>query len=215
MRRFDAIVFDMDGVLLDSEPLHFAALNRALGRDGLRVNRDEYERFIGTTTEAMLESLIERYRLQRAHAEYLAEYDAAVLDQLDQARPPNDGVVPLMQRARELGMRVGLASSSRRVWIDATLRSLSLSDAFDAIVSGDEVTRGKPDPQIYLLAAQRLSVASERCLAIEDAPNGVAAARAAGMAVIGVRTPFTAHLHLDGVLQTVDSLTELDPRAIL
>jgi beta-phosphoglucomutase-like phosphatase (HAD superfamily) len=90
-----------------------------------------------------------------------------------------------------------------------------MSEAFDAIVSGDEASVGKPDPEIYLLAASRLEVDPTRCLAIEDAPNGVASARAAGMTVIGVRTPYTAHLTLDGVLQTVDSLADLDLRQFL
>src|SRR5262249_53662640 len=90
-----------------------------------------------------------------------------------------------------------------------TLRSLDLSEAFDAIVSGDEVSVGKPDPEIYLLAAQRLSLPAQMCLAIEDAPNGVASARSAGMDVIGVRTPYTAHLALDGALRVVDSLGDL------
>ena len=207
MRRYDAIVFDMDGVLLDSEPLHYAALNTALS---MRLSREEYEQFIGTRTEAMLSDLIARYDLRRSHAEYLHEYDAAVLEQLQEPRPPADGVVALMQFARDLGMRLALASSSRRVWIDASLRSLGLADAFDAIVSGDEVSAGKPDPQIYLIAASRLGISPRACLAIEDAPNGVASARAAGMTVLGVRTPYTAHLQLDGVALTVDSLADLD-----
>jgi HAD superfamily hydrolase (TIGR01509 family) len=210
MRRYDAIVFDMDGVLLDSEPLHYAALNTALGRDGLRLGRDEYEHFIGTRTEAMLSDLIARYQLPRSQAEYLRDYDAAVVEQLQEPRSPADGVGALMQFARGLGMRLGLGSSSRRLWIDATLRSLGLAGAFDAIVSGDEVSVGKPDPQIYLLAATRLGIPPTACLAIEDAPNGVASARAAGMTVLGVRTPYTAHLQLADVMETVDSLADLD-----
>jgi beta-phosphoglucomutase-like phosphatase (HAD superfamily) len=104
-----------------------------------------------------------------------------------------------------------VASSSPRSWIAATLRSIGLGDVFPVIVSGDDVPRdrGKPDPAIYLLAAQRLGVAPGRCLAIEDSPNGVLSAHRAGMRVIGVRTSYTAHLRLEGADQVVDSLVEL------
>lgn len=210
MSRFDAIVFDMDGVLIDSEPLHFEVLNEVLALDGHAVGHAEYEEFIGTTTEFTWQTLIARYGLVRPMDACTALYDQLLLRVLRQPHSPEDGVLALIQRGRQLGLRLGVASSSRRLWIDATLLSLGLSDAFDAIVSGDDVDRGKPDPQIYLLAAQRLGVVATRCLAIEDAPKGVQSARAAGMAVLGVRTLYTAHLHLDGAERIVDSLAELD-----
>jgi HAD superfamily hydrolase (TIGR01509 family) len=210
MARFDAIIFDMDGVLIDSEPLHYAVLNDLLAIDGHALSHADYEEFIGTTTEFTWLTLIARYGLTRPATDYMARYDETLLQVLRQPRDPAPGVVALVKRARELGLRLGVASSSRWVWIEATLRSLGLADAFDACVSGDDVERGKPDPQIYVLAAQRLGVAPGRCLAIEDAPKGVRSAVLAGMAVLGVRTPYTAHLRLDGAEQIVDSLADLD-----
>ena len=210
MRRFDAVIFDMDGVLIDSEPIHFDVLNSVLEQDGHRLSNAENDEFIGTTSEAMFETLIARCRLPRTVPEYIACYDVAILRALNQSHAAQPGAASLIQDLRSSGLLLAVASSSRRLWIEATLRSIGLSDpAFDATVSGDDVERSKPDPAIYLLAAQRLGVPPERCLAIEDSPNGVLSARRAGMAVIGVRTPYTAHLSLDGVLRTVDSLTEL------
>ncbi|MDQ6672425.1 MAG: HAD family phosphatase [Chloroflexota bacterium] len=208
--RFDAIIFDMDGVLIDSEPLHFEVLNEVLAADGQALSRAENEEFIGATTETMWRTLIARRGLLRSMDDYKARYDEILLRELLQPRDPAPGVLALVRRGRELGMRLGVASSSRRIWIDATLRSLDLSGAFDAIVSGDDVARGKPDPQIYQLAAQYLRIVPPRCLAIEDSPNGVQSARGAGMVVLGVRTPYTAHLQLDGAERIVDSLAELD-----
>jgi HAD superfamily hydrolase (TIGR01509 family) len=208
--RFDAMVFDMDGVLLDSEPLHFKALATVLGAEGVELAMPEFEEFIGTTTESMFLELVARHALARPVSDYIARYDTEILRLLRDPRPPAPGVLELLSAARSTGLRLALASSSRRVWIDATLRSIGLAYAFDAIASGDQVTHSKPHPEIYLLAAERLAVAAERCLAIEDSPNGVQSARRAGMSVIGVRTPYTAHLHLDGVLYTVDSLTEVN-----
>jgi HAD superfamily hydrolase (TIGR01509 family) len=206
----EAVIFDMDGVLIDSEPLHFAVLSEVLAKSGHALTRAENEQFIGTTTEAMFMTLIARHGLPGSVVEYEQRYDEALLRVLQEPHAAAPGVVALLDRLRALGKWVGVASSSRRLWIDATLRSLGLADAFDVVVGGDDVERGKPDPAIYLLAAQRLGVDPERCLAIEDSPNGVRSARAAGMTVLGVRTEYTAHLHLDGVVRTVDSLADLD-----
>jgi HAD superfamily hydrolase (TIGR01509 family) len=210
MRRFEAVIFDMDGVLIDSEPLHFAVLHDLLAAEGHAYTRADNEEFIGTTTEALFVTLIPRLALPGSIAEYEARYHAAVLRVLGQPHDAAEGVTTLVHRLRELGVRIGVASSSHRAWIGATLRSIGLSGMFDAIVSGDDVEHGKPDPSIYLLAAKHLGVDPERCLAIEDSPNGVASARRAGMAVLGVRTPYTAHLPLDGATRVVDSLSELD-----
>src|SRR5262249_45764182 len=159
---------------------------------------------IGTTVEAMFSILILRHALRRSIIEYIELYDAAVLRVLAVPRAAAPGVTDLLAAAHGFGMRLALASSSRHSWIDATLRSLNLSDAFEVVVSGDDVSRGKPDPEIYLLTAERLGVPPERCLAIEDSPNGVMSAYRAGMSVIGVRTPYTAHLQLQGAALVVD-----------
>jgi HAD superfamily hydrolase (TIGR01509 family) len=210
--RLAAVIFDMDGVLVDSEPLHYAVLTDLLAGAGVQFSREENEEFLGTSSEYTLATLIARHHLPSPFAEYVQRYDAGVLRILEQPQAPQPGVVPLIARIRQLDLRMGLASSARRSWIDATLRSLELSGAFDVIVSGDDVALGKPDPAIYLLAAERLGVPPERCLAIEDAPNGVTSARAAGMQVIGVRTPYTAHLELDGAHLVVGWLVDLlDP----
>ncbi len=210
MTRFDAVIFDMDGVLIDSEPLHFAVLADLLARAGHTYTRAENEQFIGTTSEAMFSTMIARYKLPGSVATYEARYDSALLQVLQQPHPPAPGVTALLDRLRDRRVRVGVASSSRRLWVEATLRSLGVAQAFEVVVAGDDVERGKPDPAIYLLAAKRLGVRPEQCLAIEDSPNGVQSARAAGMTVLGVRTEYTAHLQLDGVARTVDSLVELE-----
>ena len=207
---FEAIIFDMDGVLIDSEPLHFAVLSDLLARVGHTLTRAENEQFIGATSDAMFSTLIARHGLAGTVAEYIACYDEALLHELQQPHAPAPGVTALMARLHELGKRLAVASSSRRAWVDATIRSLGLADSFDVVVTGDDVERGKPDPAIYLLTAQRLGIGPDRCVAIEDSPNGVQSARLAGMTVLGVRTEYTAHLHLDGVARTVDSLAELD-----
>jgi HAD superfamily hydrolase (TIGR01509 family) len=210
MVRFTAVIFDMDGVLIDSEPLHFAVANEVLSDVGQTLSREENEEFIGTTTEYFWDALIERKQLPRTRTYWEARYDEVVLRLLARPWPAASGVSELVRHLQGLGVKLAVASSSKRTWIDATLVSIGLADAFEAEAAGDEVRRGKPEPDIYVLAAERLGVLPERCLAIEDSPNGVLSARRAGMAVLGVRTPYTAHLTLDGAQLVIDSLTQLD-----
>ena len=211
-RRFAAVIFDMDGVLLDSEPLHHTVLNGVLGdTDGYTVPDVEYADFIGTTTERMFATLIRRHGLRLTAPDYIDRYDAAILQALRQPLDPLPGVVALLDRLATRGVPLAVASSSKRAWVDTTVRSLGLSEYFAVLISGDDVSHGKPDPAIYALSATRLEVPAARCLAIEDAPHGVASARAAGMTVLGVRTPYTEHLVLEGVWRTVDSLEDVDP----
>ena len=155
---FEAVIFDMDGVLIDSEPRHFAVLSELLERAGHTLTRSENEQFIGTTSEAMFSTLIARHGLSGTVAGYIARYDEMVLRVLQQPHAPAPGVTALIARLRELGKHLAVASSSRRGWVEATIRSLGLADAFDVVVTGDDVEHGKPDPAIYLLTAQRLSV---------------------------------------------------------
>jgi HAD superfamily hydrolase (TIGR01509 family) len=208
--RFAAVVFDMDGVLIDSEPLHFDVIQEVLAHEGQSYTHAENEEFIGTTTDAFWTAMIPRKRLAQPRAYYEARYDEGVLRVLSQTWPAAPGVTALVQHLAALGMRLAVASSSKRQWIAATLRSIGLNHAFETIVAGDDVMRGKPDPAIYLLAASSLGLEPNQCVAIEDSPNGVTSAHDAGMAVLGVRTPYTAHLQLTGAQRIVDSLTELD-----
>ena len=105
-------------------------------------------------------------------------------------------------------LRLALASSSQRSWVDATLHGLGLAGVFPVIVSGEEAVLGKPAPDIFLIAARRLGLRPDECLAIEDSPAGVAAAGAAGMSVVAVRTPYTEGLPLPGADVVLDSLEE-------
>jgi len=199
----------MDGVLIDSEPLHFTVANEVLADYG-GLSREENEAFIGTTTEFFWDTLIPRRGLPGTRSFYEARYDEAVLRILRQPWPACPGVPELVARLQQLGVRLALASSAKRTWIDATLQSIGLASTFSVIVAGDEVIHGKPDPEIYTLAAQRLAISAPRCLAIEDSPNGALSAQRAGMAVLGVRTPYTAHLTLTAATQVVDSLADMD-----
>jgi HAD superfamily hydrolase (TIGR01509 family) len=209
-RALAAVIFDMDGVLIDSEPLHYAVLRGVLAEDGYSYSQTENEQFLGTTTEAMFATMVARHHLPSSTTELDARYHSGILRELRQPREPQAGVRPLVMELRARGVRLAVASSSRTSWIVATLASLRLSDAFPVVVSGDDITHAKPDPSIYVLAADRLGVPAEHCVAIEDSPNGVTSAHRAGMWVLGVRTPYTTHMQLPGANRVIDSLADLD-----
>jgi HAD superfamily hydrolase (TIGR01509 family) len=209
-RSFDAVVFDMDGILIDSEPLHYDVLRRVLAEDGYLYSHAENEQFLGTTTEFMFSTMVARHHLPSTIDELDARYDRGILEVLRLPHEPQPGVRELIQELRTRKMPLAVASSSRAGWIAATLQSLQLSGAFQVMVSGDDVIRPKPDPSIYRLTAERLRVRPERCVAIEDSPNGVMSAHRAGMWALAVRTPYTARLDLPGADRIVDSLADLD-----
>lgn len=212
---YDAVVFDMDGVLLDSEPLHHRVLNEVLAAEGRTLSFEEYRPYIGTTLEYTWSDIIRRFDLAGPVSAYIDRYDAGILESYRRHAMIAPGVRALLDDLAARGLRLAVASSSRTSWVEAALATLGIRPSFELIVTGDMVQRSKPDPEIYLLAAERLGVPPERCLAIEDAPKGVQAARAAGMTVVGVRTAYTAHLSLDGAAVVLDSLEGFTPDLLL
>lgn len=206
---FQAVVFDMDGVLLDSEPLHHIVLNEVLAVDGQALSFEEYRPYIGTTLEYTWSDIIGRLALTAPIERYMAAYDERVLAAYQSHSVLAPGAQALLDLLAERGLRLAVASSSRTAWVETCLATMGIRGCFDVVVTGDMVSRSKPDPEIYRLAAARLGVPPERCLAIEDAPKGVQSAHAAGMTVVGIRTEYTEHLALDGAAVVLDSLAEL------
>jgi len=196
----------MDGVLLDSEPLHHQVLNTVLAGEAAALSFDEYRPYIGTTLEYTWRDVIARRGLRGPLAGYMRRYDEGILEGYKRHSTLNPGVEALLNELTRRGIRPAVASSSQTLWVETCLETLGIRQHFEVVVTGEMVRHGKPDPEIYLLAAQRLGVDPARCLAIEDAPKGVLSARAAGMTVIGVRTPYTAHLTLEGAAEVIESL---------
>lgn len=206
-----AVIFDMDGVLVDGEPLHFAIARRILADEGVEFSMADYQRYLGTTLEHTWADLSARYSLARGYEDYAARYHREVTRSYEQDAELLPGAADLLQRLRGRGLPIALASSSDRVWVDAAIHGLGIAARFHATVAGDEVSAGKPDPEIYLAAAAKLGVEPAACIAVEDAPAGIASARAAGMAVVAVRTEMTAGLELeaDRIIDRLDQF-ELD-----
>ena len=187
-----AVIFDLDGVLWDGEPLYHEAFNVVLAPLGHHVSVDDYNQVIGHSVEACWEWMWKRFKLAEPPASFLPAYNRAVLHLLERPAEPLPGVRSLISELKRLGVPIAVASASLRAWVDATLRGLGLEDAFDATVSASEVASAKPAPDLYLTAAARLGVPPQRCLAIEDTLAGVRSAKAAGMFAVQLRAASTA-----------------------
>lgn len=207
--RYRAVVFDMDGLLLDTELLWHEAEVELFERHGGEFTWQDKLAVIGNSFE-----FVGRYFADRLGQP--AERGAALVDEMialmhervQRAVEARPGAVELVRGLRELGdIRIGLASNSPRTLVDTALASARMTDAFDAVVTSDDVVHPKPAPDIYLLACERLGVSPSEALALEDSGSGVAAAKAAGLTCIGV--PQFAETDLSAADRVVHSLEEL------
>ena len=212
MAGYRAIIFDMDGVLVDSEPLFLNAINRLLVQEGVDpVSEAENQEFlIGTTIQETWRQLKLRRPLPLPAETYMQRYDVIVREVMMQELAPQPGVRALIAACRQRGLPVAVASSSRHIWVDLKLAAIGLTGAFDLVLGGDDVTRGKPEPDIYLKAAAGLGLPPEQCIAIEDSPIGIAAAVAAGTCTIAVRTDYTRHLDVSQAHAILETLEDFD-----
>ena len=207
--RSQAVIFDMDGVLVDSEPLHLVSTNVVLGRFGHGLSAEENEIYLGWNEQSYWSALLERFGIDAAIEDCIAEREAEILRLFHEEVPVAPGVVDFVHALRDRGIPRAVASSSDRRVIDAVLERSGLAGSFDAIASGDEVSRSKPDPEIFLLAASRLGVEPERCLVFEDAPHGAQGALSAGMRCIRVVTQTTRRLSFPRVDKDIEGFQGL------
>ena len=205
---FSAVLFDMDGVLTDSEPAFFAAVNDILARYGTSVGTEEYARFIGSATPDTWRGLIALKQLPAPLDEILAAYEEPLMQRLRQPRPALPGARELIDRLRAARVPIALCTASYQRWVEAILPSAGLDGLFDALSTADMVERTKPDPAPYVLAASKLGVPPDRCVAVEDSAHGVMSALAAGTHVIQLRATATAAPPVAGVARVIHSLAE-------
>ncbi len=207
---FSAVVFDLDGVLWDGEPPHREAFDDVLASLGHHVGDEEYGQLIGSSVEYTWEWTRNRFRLTLSADEFWRAYSGAFLRLLQRPFRPLPGAADLIDTLRRRAVPIAVASSSLREWVYATLAAIGFTDSFAAVVSGSDVRNGKPAPDLFLSAAERLGVPPQHCLAVEDTLTGVNAARAAGMFAVQVRSASTASPPLDEADLVLDSLADFD-----
>jgi len=185
-----AIIFDMDGVLIDSEPLWRRAEREVFAEQGLILSDDDCKRTMGLRTDELVAYWYRHHRwLARTQSVVAETIDSRVAELIAEHGAPLPGAVAAVRAARDTGLPVGLASSSSLDLIELVLRALGLEGCFSVLCSAVDEERGKPDPAVYLTAARRLGLPPAGCVAVEDSMRGVTAALAAGMRVVAVPPP--------------------------
>ena len=183
-------IFDMDGVLADTEPVYEKMYREIYRRFGLELPREERDSFIGRSSSHIWKFVKEKYSIE-ASVEELIRMKEAVYEEMLRREDlvPIDGVVSLLDFLITDGWTLAIASSSKRPVIDYITAAIGVADLFSFISSGDAVSKGKPDPEIFLKASSHFGAEPSGCVVIEDAASGVKGAKAAGMTVFAFRSP--------------------------
>ena len=198
----------MDGVLTDSEPAFYAAINDVLARYGAHIPPGEYARFIGGATPDTWAGILALKGIDVPLERIISEYEEPLMRRLREPRPPLPGARELLDALRARGVALGLCTASYRRWAEAVLAAAGIETLFDALSTADDVERTKPDPAPYLLAAARLGAAPHECVVVEDSLPGVTSALRAGTYVIQLRATDTAAPPVEGVARVITSLAE-------
>lgn len=206
-------VFDMDGVLIDTEPVWRRVERDVFARVGVELTEEQ----LRETWGLRIEDLVEHWYRARGWKDVrprAVEHEIVreMAEHVRAAGEPLPGAVEAVRMAHDAGLRVGIASSSSRPIIDAVVARLDIGDVVDGTFTADDEARGKPDPAVYLTAARKLGVEPEECMAVEDSPFGVVSAKRAGMLCVAVRTEAVdaAVIEADSDL-LIHSLRELTP----
>jgi len=210
MNRSKAVLWDMDGTLVNSEELHWISWRNTMAKEGVVITREQFLSTFGQRNDSIVPAWLgcaaTAERIGRI-ADAKEELYRHLVRRVGVA--PELGVATWLDRLKKHGWQQAIASAAPRANIDAVLEALSADHVFQSIVSAEDVHRGKPDPEVYVLAASRVGVPAERCIVVEDASAGIEGARRAGMRSIGVSHNGKV-LHADVV---VESLERLEPDA--
>ncbi|MFL0252073.1 HAD family hydrolase [Clostridium neuense] len=208
-----AVIFDMDGVIIDSEPIHLEFAMELFKKLGVIMSNEEYSKFIGTTSQYMWDTIKKKYNLNNK-VEELIEMERngffEFLSSPDMTIKPIEYIPELLKALHENNYKVALASSSPIRVIEFIINSFKIRDYFDEIVTGDFVKRSKPEPDIFLYAAEKLGVLPQECAVIEDSHNGVLAAKRAGMKCIAYRNLNSGNQDISKADRIINAFNELD-----
>mgnify|MGYP002629574925 CR=1 FL=1 len=204
LNKYDAVIFDMDGVLTDSEPLWKIAMEEVFHSVGCSLRREDFQKTVGLRIDEVIDYWYHHApwtgRTPREVEEMIMH---RMVELIQEHGEPLPGVLETTAYLRELGIKIGLATSSYTILINAILKKLNIADRFDEVHSAEHEQYGKPHPAVYLTVAERFKIDPTRCLVIEDSLNGIISGKAAKMKVVCI--PEKTH-HPEPKLMVADYL---------
>lgn len=207
-----AAIFDMDGVLIDSEPLWYEAANDAFKPHGFQLNPEEYAVSIGLRTKEFVDYWLRKYSLQLSLATSIeADINTLVINKIIEKGAVMPGVLHTLEQLKQRGIPIGLATSSPSALIKVVVDKLNIRTYFSAFASAEHLPFGKPHPQVYLNCAEALEQAPSRCICFEDSFNGMISAKSARMFCIAIPAPeFRHQARFQAADLILNSLEEFD-----
>ncbi len=216
MSHIKAVLFDMDGVLINTEPVHYRMWKEAFHNRGLEIDYEVYKGCIGTTDAFLMDLIWDNYgRDFRGDKEILK--DAAAIEkrmQREEGFPEMPGVKEMMHQLHEAGFLLAIASSSPVSRIEAAMDHIGVREYLSLLNSAENVARSKPAPDIYLDTAKKVGVTPKECIVLEDSENGSIAADAAGMICVGLDNPDSGDQNLEKARAIIHELREFTPELI-
>jgi HAD superfamily hydrolase (TIGR01509 family) len=217
--RIKALIFDFDGLILDTETPDYQTWQSIYREHGFELPAEEWGKIVGGWGLSKFDaaahlSLLSQGRLDSVSLRERHRSESAAITLAQRVLP---GVLDIIHEAKRMGLKVAIASSSPHSWVDTHAKRLGIFEYFDKIICEDEVGIGrtKPNPDVFLEALKQLQVGSNEAIVFEDSPNGVRAARSAGIFVVAVPNPVTARLSIENADLTLTSLTDLSLQELL
>lgn len=205
-----AVIFDMDGVIIDSEPIHNRLMLITLHHFGIPFEEKDFVHYVGTTNAYLFKKMKEEYQVPASVEEMdVYQFELLIRTISEEKLDPIPGIRDLLKQLKESKIPTAIASSSSLNLINLVAKKFEIQDYFAHFLSGEDLPHSKPDPEIYLRTAEKLGVAPADCLVIEDARLGVKAAKAAGMTCIGFKNPNSGNQDLSEADFTVDAIMEI------
>ena len=190
MRIPEAVIFDMDGVLVDSEPIHYEIENILFRKLGINVSDFLHRTYLGTSSDFMYSDIKMKFNLPDSLIDIVLLGESFSCEYFSNLKeiPLNEGVIKLLKEIKKSGCKLAVATSSSPAIANILLNKCKIFSYFDAIVTTNEAGKSKPAPDVYLLAAQKIGITPSGCIVFEDSPNGLKAAKEAGMYCVAIQS---------------------------